>query len=42
MGNQQLKEPRNLKNSHFLTYFSIGIATKANITYAKTKDSNMV
>jgi hypothetical protein len=28
MGNQQLKGSRNLKNSHLLTYISIGITTK--------------
>ncbi len=28
MGNQQLEGPRNLENSHFLTYFLVGIANK--------------
>jgi hypothetical protein len=28
MGGQQLEGPRNLENSHLLTYFSIGIANK--------------
>jgi hypothetical protein len=28
MGSQQLKGPRNLENSHFLTYFLVGIGSK--------------
>jgi hypothetical protein len=29
MGSQQLEGPKNLENSHFLIYFSIGIAIKS-------------
>jgi hypothetical protein len=37
MGSQQLEGPRDLENSHLLTYFSIGIANKSQHHMQETK-----